>query len=105
MRDKITPQFPGLEVSNTYRSPEHNHSVGGSDTSDHLRGEAIDFHNSGSGNFVQDGRNLVQYMLSNGQALGVDQIIFEDKNYLWRNGGWVQGGAVSGHYDHVHVGR
>jgi hypothetical protein len=105
MRDNIPSQFPGLKSSSTYRSPERNSAVGGSSTSDHLRGEAIDFSNSGSGNFQADGRALVQYMLSNGQALGVDQIIFEDKNYLWRNGAWVTGSPVSGHYDHVHIGR
>ena len=105
MRDNIPSQFSGLKSSSTYRSPERNSAVGGSSTSDHLRGEAIDFSNSGSGNFQEDGRALVQYMLSNGQALGVDQIIFEDKNYLWRNGAWVTGSPVSGHDDHVHIGR
>jgi len=108
MRDSIPKEFGNLKSVSTYRSPQQNSAVGGSSSSAHLRGEAIDFSAKNQSNqaaFTQDGRNLVDYMLKNGSSLGVRQIIFEDKNYKWNGSGWDQGSPVGGHYDHVHIGR
>ena len=109
MRDTFPGQFPGLISSSTYRSPEHNHAVGGGADSDHVRGEAVDFYNSGlsAQQFSQRGNQMVDYMLANGRALGADQIIFENRNYRWNSNQntWVAGGVVPNHNDHVHIGR
>ncbi len=107
LKDTIPTQYSCLEPTSTYRSPEHNAEVGGSGTSDHLTGKAIDFHkapNADQACFEAQGKALVDYMVANGRTISVDQVIFQDMNYRSSGTGWSRGGAVSGHYDHVHIG-
>ncbi|MEN9649075.1 MAG: Peptidase, partial [Candidatus Parcubacteria bacterium] len=107
LKDYVPTKYPRLEPTSTYRSPEWNATVGGVPNSDHVRGKAIDFH-SASGKvdapFSSDGNALVDYLVANGRSIGVDQIIFEKRNYIANGAGWREGNPVAKHDNHVHIG-
>lgn len=73
-----------LRITSGYRSPAHNADVGGSSTSDHVRGLAADFEASGLTPYA------VYQTLSQAQAQGMlppfDQLIYYERD------------------DHVHIG-
>lgn len=72
-------------VSSGYRSPEVNRLVGGSQNSDHMRGEAADFRIPGFGTPLQVARAIVKAGIKFGQ------LIFE--------GNWVHISIPDGHRD------
>lgn len=65
-----------IYITSGYRCPELNSAVGGSKTSQHMKGEAADFT---TGN-IQDNIKLFFYIIEN---MNFDQIILE------RNGEWI----------------
>ena len=91
----------GVKTSSTFRSPKHNDNVGGASKSMHLHGEAADLSTTN----VAKGDAIVKWALENGASQGYRQIIWRDKSWKLINGKWVQRGKISGHYDHVHIGR
>lgn len=66
-----------ISVSSWYRSPKLNAAVGGSTTSQHLKGEAVDFICPAFGTPYEIAHKLNQHKL----AVGFDQLIYE--------GNWV----------------
>lgn len=64
--------FP-MTISSGYRSPYLNAAVGGSKTSQHMAGEAVDFVCPGFG----DPEMIVQKLKPMMRLLGIDQIIIE----------------------------
>ncbi|HYC34377.1 MAG TPA: D-Ala-D-Ala carboxypeptidase family metallohydrolase [Candidatus Paceibacterota bacterium] len=108
MKDKVPGIYPWAIPSSTFRSQAWNEKIGGSKTSAHTRGQAIDFfskNNSKGIMPVAEGENLVQWALQHAQALGLRQIIFNKKNYKASNN-WIPVPITSmPHLDHVHIGR
>jgi zinc D-Ala-D-Ala carboxypeptidase len=71
-----------IHVSSAYRSRELNHAIGGSQTSQHSKGEAIDIDMDGSGDGVTNA-DIYNFIKDN---LEYDQLIWEfgtDKNPDW----------------------
>lgn len=98
----VLPDMFGVQLyGRGYRSPEHNRAVGGASASRHLSGEALDLGTKDKAK----GDAIVMWAKQNGQALGLRQIIWRDENWRWDGSKWVKGKPVSGHYDHVHLGR
>lgn len=62
-----------IHVNSWYRSPEVNEAVGGSLTSQHSKGEAVDFICPGFGSPLDVAKQLVKYP----ELLKFDQIIYE----------------------------
>lgn len=78
----------GLTLTSGYRSPSHNASIGGSKTSDHMKGTAYDFSGSRKKMF-----ELAEKLHKSGRF---KQVIFDNKDYK-------TGRYVADHQDHVHV--
>lgn len=92
--DELGKNF-GVQVSSTYRDPEHNRRVGGSPTSAHMRrGAAADF--SGSPEAM---RRLAEWAISSGRA---KEVFYDPLGYYWDNGK-IAKGSIGGHSDHVHI--
>jgi hypothetical protein len=72
-------------VTSGYRSPELNSAIGGSASSQHMRGEAADFICPGYG----DPRNVVHRIVDSG--LDYDQVIVEFER--WVHVSFVRGGG------------
>lgn len=68
-----------IKISSGYRCKEVNKVVGGSSTSQHLKGEAADIDNGATEN--KKLFNLAQQMIAEGE-LKVGQLI-DEKNYRW----------------------
>lgn len=66
-----------ISVHSWYRSPSLNRAVGGSPSSQHLKGEAVDFSCAGYGTPYE----ICQLLSQHKQVLMIDQLIYE--------GGWV----------------
>lgn len=62
-----------IKVHSWYRSPALNKAVGGSKSSQHLKGEAVDFSCSGYGTPYE----ICQKLSMHKQILGIDQLIYE----------------------------
>jgi hypothetical protein len=60
-------------VNSWYRSPQVNWNVGGSKTSQHVKGEAVDFRCPGFGTPLEVCRFLSEHLAE----LGIDQLIYE----------------------------
>ncbi|WP_061300587.1 coiled-coil domain-containing protein [Herbidospora cretacea] len=83
------------------------------DFGEHGKGRACDFMMSGggsmaSGNNKARGDALLQWCITNGRALGIMYVIWQQKYYDIRTGApgkmmADRGGATANHYDHVHV--
>lgn len=72
-------------ISSGYRSPALNACIGSKDTSQHLKGEAVDFSAPGFGS----PRQIVDYLINSG--LEFDQMILEFNS--WVHLSFVQSGA------------
>ncbi|MFD2349296.1 hypothetical protein ACFSTC_07840 [Nonomuraea ferruginea] len=81
------------------------------DPGEHGKGRACDFMISrgmASGGEADRGDALAEWLIRNGDRLGVMYIIWKQRYYDIRSGGgWDpmsdRGGATANHYDHVHV--
>ncbi|GAB1822099.1 coiled-coil domain-containing protein [Herbidospora sp. RD11066] len=83
------------------------------DFGEHGKGRACDFMMSGGGSSAAGdnkarGDALLQWCLTNGRALGIMYVIWQQKYYDIRTGApgkmmADRGGATANHYDHVHV--
>lgn len=83
------------------------------DPGEHGKGRACDFMMSSGGRAASGadadrGDALAQWLITNGQRLGVMYIIWKQRYYDIRSGsGWDpmsnRGGVTANHYDHVHV--
>ncbi|WP_066362930.1 coiled-coil domain-containing protein [Herbidospora mongoliensis] len=83
------------------------------DFGEHGKGRACDFMMSGGGgsaggNNKARGDALLQWCITNGRALGIMYVIWQQKYYDIRTGApgkmmADRGGATANHYDHVHV--
>lgn len=62
-----------VHINSWYRSPEVNAAVGGSPTSQHSKGEAVDFICPGYGSPLDVAKQLVKYQ----ELLNFDQLIYE----------------------------
>lgn len=71
-----------LRVNSAYRGPEANKAVGGSASSQHMKGQAADIEVDGMAN-----KALAQFILDRG--LPFDQLILEFYNDSDPNAGWV----------------
>ena len=89
--DKVREYFGvPLFISSGYRSAALNKAIGGSSTSDHNLGRAIDLDQDGHGNGVTNA-DVFNYIKSN---LEFDQLIWEfgtDKNPDWVHVGYRKG--------------
>lgn len=70
--------FP-IEITSGYRSPELNKFIGGASTSQHLDGQAADFHIPGI--TVEDTFQLIKKLVKDGK-LNVDQCIQEFDKWI-----------------------
>lgn len=97
----VAKRYPTLHPSSTYRSPAHNTDVGGSPTSAHVRGEAVDFFTGQPRNPTTEGLALLARARGDICGIGIRQVIYNGTGYN------LGGGTFSneGHYDHVHIGR
>ena len=95
----VPKKWPSLYPSSTYRSAERNSQVGGSATSRHLAGEAIDFFGSGIGG--PDANALVAWARQDVCGIGISQVIYQKTGYN-KSGSTFN---ATGHDDHVHIGR
>ncbi|MEU4574544.1 hypothetical protein [Nonomuraea sp. NPDC023979] len=83
------------------------------DPGEHGKGRACDFMMSTGGSVASgfdaaNGDAISNYLIKNGQRMGVMYIIWKQRYYDIRSGGgWDpmsdRGGATANHYDHVHV--
>lgn len=73
--EKVKKQFPDVTITSWYRSPKLNKSIGGSPTSQHMEGKAVDL-------VCKDNTALFHFIKDN---LSFDQIIWEfgDKSPAW----------------------
>ncbi|MGM0846886.1 MAG: XkdQ/YqbQ family protein [Bacillota bacterium] len=78
----------GCRITSGYRSPAHNARIGGSKSSDHLRGQAYDV--------VGTMSQMDAYCAAILREGGYKQVI-------WRNKDQRTGAYIGGHMDHVHV--
>jgi hypothetical protein len=89
--DKVREHFGvPIFISSGYRSAALNKSIGGSATSDHNNGKALDLDQDGHGNGVTN-MDVFKYIKDN---LEFDQLIFEfgtDKNPDWVHVGYRKG--------------
>lgn len=89
--DKVREHFGvPIFISSGYRSAALNKSIGGSATSDHNLGKALDLDQDGHGNGVTN-MDVFKYIKDN---LEFDQLIFEfgtDKNPDWVHVGYRKG--------------
>lgn len=88
-------------VSSGYRSPELNRAVGGSPTSQHMRGEAVDVRCASGA----DTARLFFYLLERG---GFDQLIWENGTDLaphWIHVSYKRGGGNRGQAFRLRYGR
>lgn len=77
--DKIREEYGlPLSVSSGYRCPELNRAVGGSKTSQHMKGQAADI-NLGS---VEKNRAFFNWCQANINDLPIDQLI-DESHYSW----------------------
>lgn len=77
--DKIREEYGlPLSVSSGYRCPELNRAVGGSKTSQHMKGQAADI-NLGS---VEKNRAFFNWCSANIEILPIDQLI-DESHYSW----------------------
>jgi zinc D-Ala-D-Ala carboxypeptidase len=89
--DKVREHFGvPIYISSGYRSAELNKAIGGSSTSDHNNGRALDLDQDGHGNGVTNA-DVFNFIKSN---LEFDQLIWEfgtDKNPDWVHVGYRHG--------------
>lgn len=90
---KLAKRF-GATVTSAYRTKEQNKKVGGSPTSFHMRGRAIDV--------VPDkaGMALLRYVLNNPSQFNE---AFYDPLGRYLDEGKIRRGAIGGHSDHIHI--
>lgn len=79
----------GMVLTSGYRSPGHNAEVGGSKTSDHMKGCAYDF--------SADRKTMLAFADKMYKSGKFKQVIFDNHDYK-------TGAYIGGHQDHVHVG-
>jgi len=88
--DPLKEQFGNIAFSSFYRSVKLNKAIGGSPTSSHCKGEAIDFDMDGIKGGITNSM-LFYYVLNN---LEFDQLIWEfgtDENPAWVHVGYRKG--------------
>ncbi|NUT43191.1 MAG: hypothetical protein HOV86_24700 [Thermoactinospora sp.] len=103
VRNAVTSNFPVKSVG-CFRA---------GDPGEHGKGRACDFMMTlggqmASGDSAHWGDQIAQYLIDNGQQLGVMYIIWKQRYYDIRSGGgWDpmsdRGGVTANHWDHVHV--
>ena len=80
--ESIRQQVGGpIVVTSGYRSVAVNHSIGGSPTSQHMKGQAADFHIPGTGN-----SQVVKEIVYASTLIPFDQLILEGDE---DRGGWI----------------
>lgn len=79
--EKVRAKFGPVTINSSYRSPRVNQAVGGSKTSQHVNGQAIDFEVKGVDNKV-----VADWVADN---LEFDQVILEFYTKGDKNSGWV----------------
>lgn len=79
--EPVRARFGPVTVNSSYRSPAVNKAVGGSKTSQHVNGEAVDFEVNGMSN-----KDLADWVADN---LEFDQVILEFYTAGDKNSGWV----------------
>ena len=80
--EKVRAKFGPVTINSSYRSPRVNQAVGGSKTSQHVNGQAIDFEVKGV-----DNKTVADWVADN---LEFDQVILEFYTKGDKNSGWVQ---------------
>ena len=81
--EPVRAKFGPVTVNSSYRSPRVNAAVGGSKTSQHVNGQAIDFEVNGV-----DNKTVADWVADN---LEFDQVILEFYSAGDKNSGWVHG--------------
>lgn len=104
IRNAIMAQFPMPYGVGCFRA---------GDFGEHGKGRACDFMMSSGGRMAAGadkarGDALLQWCITNGRALGIMYVIWQQKYYDIRTGApgkmmANRGGATANHYDHVHV--
>lgn len=61
-----------IHINSWYRCPALNKAVGGSETSQHMRGEAVDFRQT-----ARTPREICKILMKNKDQIGYDQLILE----------------------------
>jgi putative chitinase len=79
--EPVRAKFGPVKVNSSYRSPRVNQAVGGSKTSQHVNGQAIDFEVNGV-----DNKTVADWVADN---LEFDQVILEFYTAGDKNSGWV----------------
>jgi putative chitinase len=79
--EPVRAKFGPVQVNSSYRSPAVNKAVGGSKTSQHVNGQAIDFEVPGV-----DNKKVADWVADN---LEFDQVILEFYTAGDKNSGWV----------------
>ena len=79
--EPVRAKFGPVTINSSYRSPRVNQAVGGSKTSQHVNGQAIDFEVKGV-----DNRTVADWVADN---LEFDQVILEFYTKGDKNSGWV----------------
>lgn len=79
--EKVREKFGPVTVNSSYRAPRVNAAVGGSKTSQHVNGQAIDFEVKGV-----DNKTVADWVADN---LEFDQVILEFYTAGDKNSGWV----------------
>ena len=79
--EKVRAKFGPVTINSSYRSPRVNQAVGGSKTSQHVNGQAIDFEVKGV-----DNKTVADWVADN---LEFDQVILEFYTKGDKNSGWV----------------
>jgi hypothetical protein len=79
--EPVRAKFGPVKINSSYRSPAVNAAVGGSKTSQHVNGQAIDFEVPGV-----DNKKVADWVADN---LEFDQVILEFYSASDKNSGWV----------------
>lgn len=83
--------FGKLPVNSVFRSPKLNKAVGGSTSSQHMKGQAIDIDCDGLGPDQPTNKSLFAYIR---ERIDFDQMIYEDVDQ-YGNPGWIHVSYVS----------
>ena len=81
--DPLREKVGAIRINSGYRSPEHNRLVGGSSTSQHIKGQAVDF--------VPLKMDIDTVFALIIREFKYDQVILERKNSRWIHISYIEG--------------